>query len=93
MAERVDEHEGCAWSIWLSTTADGWRMCSECGQVERYMGGEWQDVEVEEEPRQVRSRRVVFDETGKPVQRGRKIPKGFYVDEKRLGNIRGYWER
>jgi len=91
MGERVNGHEWCPFSSWLSTTADGWRMCSECGQVQRWLNDEWQDVETEEEPRRTRSKPIFVDETGKPLQ-GRRIPKGFYVDEKRLENIREYWK-
>lgn len=94
MDERIDEHEGCQWSKWLNTTADGWRVCSVCGQVQRLLGGQWQAVEAESRPRRSVSRPVMLDEKGNPLplQWGRKIGKGFYVDTKRLGNVRNYWD-
>jgi hypothetical protein len=89
-----NSNKPCTVHTWISTTADGWRMCSRCKQAQRILNGEWTLVTPTLSSlfltRRTRTRQTVLEDRKTP--KGKHIQEGFYIDHARTeSNIQQYW--
>lgn len=85
----------CTVHTWMSTTADGWRLCSGCKAVQTRVNGQWITARRQESiARRKRSVQSHIDTCPLKHEKSHKVREGFYADHwKADSNIQMYWGR
>lgn len=83
----------CTVHTWMTTTANGWRLCSGCTAVQTRVNGQWITAQRQERiSRRKRSVQSHINSFPLKQEKSHRVREGFYADHcKADSNIQMYW--